>query len=252
MKNLNKQTVLVGAVLLLSIGAGFLRRMLYAAALDEKGLLVRNHPIAIALWVLVAAGSLLILWATRHCGGKSSYEDNFGPSTLAVLGHSFMACAVLMMSLQVTFPLPGPLGLIWKVLGFASAAGLVWAGLYRKLGKLPFFGIYAALCLFLLLYLVSCYQLWSSNPQLQDYVFELLALVSLVLYCYQLTAFAAGSGNRKALLIFGLLSVLLCGPANFGAQVPALYAGGLLFAATNLCHLDPPPRNEEEHAHESA
>ena len=66
MKNLNKQTALVGAVLLLSIGAGFLRRMLYAAALDEKGLLVRNHPIAIALWVLVAAGSLLILSATHH------------------------------------------------------------------------------------------------------------------------------------------------------------------------------------------
>ena len=40
MKNLNTQTALTGAVLSLGIGAGFLRRWLYAAALDEKGLLV--------------------------------------------------------------------------------------------------------------------------------------------------------------------------------------------------------------------
>ena len=141
MKNLNTQTALTGAVLSLGIGAGFLRRWLYAAALDEKGLLVRNHPIAIALWVLVAAGCLLILWATRGSGAFSC-EDSFAPSTLAVLGHSFMACIVLMMALQVAFPLPGAIGLVWKVLGFACAAGLVWAGLCRKLGRLPFFGIY--------------------------------------------------------------------------------------------------------------
>ena len=252
MKNLNTQTALTGAVLSLGIGAGFLRRWLYAAALDEKGLLVRSHPIAIVLWVLVAAGALLILWATRCCDGASFCEDSFAPSTLAVLGHSFMACTVLMMVLLVAFPLPGAIGLVWKVLGFATAAGLVWAGLCRKLGKLPFFGIYGGLCLFLLLYLVSCYQFWSGNPQLQDYVFELLALVAMVLYCYQLAALAAGMGNRKALAVFGLLTVLLCSPANFGARVPALYASGLLFAATNLCRLAPPPKNREENTHESA
>ena len=242
MKNLNKHTALVGAVLLLSVGAGFLRRILYAAALDEKGLLVRNHPIAIALWALVAVGSLLILWATRRCGGKSSYEDNFGPSTLAVLGHSFMACAVLMMTLQVTFPLPGPLGLIWKVLGFASAAGLVWAGLYRKLGKLPFFGIYAALCLFLLLYLVSCYQLWSSNPQLQDYVFALLGAMGLMFFGFYTAAMEADCGSYRMRLGAGLAAIYLCLGELARSSCPALYLGGILWVLTDLFSI----RNKQE------
>ena len=239
-------------VLVLSVLVLSLYRWLYAVALDEKGLLISRHPLAVCLWTAVFAGAVLILLAVRKSDGSNLYEDNFTPSALALLGHLHIGITVVLMALLYPIPLGGIFASLWKVLGVASGIAMIWGGICRKRGTMPFFGIHAGLCLFLLLYLVSCYQFWSGNPQLQGYVFELLALVAMVLYCYQLAALAAGMGNRKALAVFGLLTVLLSGPANFGARVPALYASGLLFAATNLCRLAPPPKNREENTHESA
>jgi len=251
-KNLKKQPLLTGAVLVLGIAAGLLRRGLYAAALDEKGLLTPNHPLAIALWAVAAAGSLLILWAAGKPEGSLVREASFRPSSLSFLGHCFLACTVLMMTLLDSFPLSGHVHTLWRVLGFLSGPALVWAGICRLKGKTPFFGIYGALCLFLLLYLVSCYQLWSSNPQLQDYVFELLALVALILFCYHRAAFAAGMGKQRQLLITGLLAVLLCGAANYRAHIPALYAGGLFWAAAELWYPGLPPVKDEVDTHDPA
>ena len=252
MKNLKKHSLLPAAVLGLSLAAYCLRRGLYAAAVDEKGLLAANHPLEAALWAVILAGAALIVLSVRKLPGGNGYEDNFGPSRYAPIGCGFMAATVLLMTLNTDFSLPGPAGTVWRVLGFLSAPGLVWAGRCRRKGEKPFFGIHACLCLFLLLYLVSRYQSWSGNPQLQDYVFELLAAVSLTLFSYHCAAFEAGVGRRRTQLCFGLLVILLWGAANFRAQVPALYFSGMLWALTDLCRLDLPSEKDKEDAHDPA
>ncbi len=251
MKKWNNYPLLPGAVLILSVAAYFLRRRLYAVAVDEKGLLIAHHPLGLLLWAVILAGAVLILLTVRKLDGSRVYEDNFAPSNTAALGHFLMGCTALMMTLLSDFPLPDPVGTIWKALGLMTAAAMLWAGFCRTKGKKPFFGVHAALCLFLLLYLVSRYQLWSSNPQLQDYVFELLALVCLTLFSYHYAAFELGTGSRRMLLATGLLAVLLCGAANFRSQIPALYFSGLVWAAADLCRLDPPPKKDEVDAHET-
>lgn len=252
MTNLKKKSLLLPAVLVLSIGAYGLRRALYAAALDEKNLLTAGHPLEIALWAVILAGTALIAFTVRKLDGAQSYEDNFSPSSTAALGHFLMGCTTLLMALLYQLPLGETISLIWKILGIGCGPAMIWAGFCRMKGRKPFFAIHAALCLFLLLYLVSRYQGWSSNPQLQDYVFELLALVCLTLFSYYCAAFEAGTGNRRLQLLFGLLSVLLCGGANFRAQVPALYFSGLVWTAADLCRLDPPPKKDEVESHDPA
>ena len=150
MKNLTKNDLLIPAFAALAVLAGFLRQGLYTTALDAKGLLVRNHPLSFALLAVVLAGCALAVLAA----GK----DISPRVTSGIAGHSFMAVAVLMMALYCTLPLPGAVGLVWKILGLFAAPALVWAGICRRNGSIPFFGIYAALCLFLLVYLVSRYQ----------------------------------------------------------------------------------------------
>ena len=243
---------LPAVVVALSVLAFGLRRGLYAAAVDEKGLLTAGHPLQILLWAVVLAGTALILLAVRKLDGGNAYEENFRASNFAALGHFLMGCTVLLMTLLQEVPLGTGVNRIWKLLGFACGPAMLWAGFCRMKGKRPFFGIHAGLCLYLLLYLVSRYQSWSGNPQLQDYVFELLAAVALVLFSYHCAAFEAGMGQRRTQLALGLLAVLLCGAANFRAQVPALYASGLVWALSDLCRLDPPPKKDEVDANDAA
>lgn len=250
MTNPNKKYLLPPAVLVLSIAAYVLRRALYATAVDAKNLLLPGHPLEILLWMVVLFGAALIVFTVRKLDGSQDYEDNFTPSTSAALGHFLMGCTVLMMALLYRLPLDGIVSLVWKALGILCGPAMIWGGFCRMKGRKPFFGIHAAECLFLLLYLVSQYQSWSGNPQMQDYVFELLALVCLTLFSYQCAAFEAGTGNRRMQLAMGLLALLLCGAANFRAQVPALYFSGLVWTAADLCRLDPPLKKDEVDVHD--
>lgn len=243
MKNENKNYILP-AVLFLGLVAQILRRLLYTVAVDGKGLLISGHPLKIALWAAVLAGAVLTVLSSRKQTASSDCAESFGPSAAAAVGCAVMGGSVLMLVLQAEYPLGGMIGLLWKILGFLTAPALVWGGICRKEGKMPFFGIYGALCVFLLLYVISRYQSWSGNPQLQDYVFELLALVMLILFSYQQTAFGAEMGNRRMRLAFGLLAALLCWPAMVGAEASWLYAGGLIWAAGELYPTKPDRKDE--------
>ncbi len=235
---MKKYNWLPWAVAALSLEGWGLRLGLYAEAVDVKGLLIRNHPVELALWAVMALGTAVILLLVRKLGGSGAYEDNFSPSPAAALGHIFLGGCILVTVLGQ--PFSGTPGLLWKILGFVSAPALVWGGVCRYLGKKPFFGIHAAPCLFLLMHVICRYPGWSGNPQLQDYVFELLSAISLVLLCYQLAVFEAAAGSRRKMLTTGLLAVLLAGPALSGTEFTALYLGGALFAAVSLCSLTPP------------
>lgn len=239
-------------VFLLSMLVLNLYRQLYATAVDGKGLLIARHPLSMGLWAAVFVGALLIVLTVWKLGGSSVYEDNFVPSTPALLGHLYMGLTVVLMALLYPFSMSGVLAHVWKVLGILSGMAMIWGGICRKQGKMPFYGIHAGLCAFLLLYLISRYQGWSGNPQLEDYVFELLALSGLVLFSYQCAAFESGMGSRRMHLAAGLFVLLLWGPASFRGQVPGLYFGGAFWAVTNLCRLIPPQKKDEVDAHDPA
>ncbi len=214
--------------------AGFCLRMgLYALALDIKNLLIPNHPLEMGLWAVMLLGAAVILVSVRKESSSGTFEENFVPSLAAGLGQIFLGVCILATVLSQ--PAFGLLGMLWRITGFLTAPALVWGGICRRQGKRPFFGIHGIACVFLLLHMVCQYQYWSGNPQIQDFVFELLAAVSLTLFCYHCASFEAGSGSRQRQLASGLLTVLLSGPALSGTAFPALYLGGAVFAATNLC-----------------
>ena len=221
-----------------------LRTALYALAVDRKGLLISGHPLTCALWAVAVAGAAFILWNVWNPGGSNVYEDNFPPSTPAAFSSGLMALGLLM-----TVRLQPPAGtdamvMVWKLLGYLSIPALIWAGVSRYQGKKPFFGTHAVMCLFLLIHMVSRYQLWSANPQLQDYVFEVLATISLTLFSYHCAAFEADMGSRRMQLATGLLAVLLCPAALAGSEPGWLYVYGTVWAFSNLCCLTPPQKEE--------
>lgn len=242
MKEETKSGLLLLAVWALGAAAAYLRRALYINAVDAKGLLVRSHPLALALWALVALGAGLILLGVRKLDGSNVYEKNFGREIPS--GHLLLAAVIGWMVVLNRFPGAERMVRLLRVLGAVTVPALVWGGICRCRGKKPFFLLHGVLTVFLLLLLISRYQDWSGNPQLQDYVFDLLALVALVLFGYQTTAFEAGRGNRRLQLAAGLLAVLLCAAALGRTDMTGLCAAGLVWAATNLCRMTPPEKDE--------
>lgn len=237
------------AVLVLGAVCLGLRQGLYAAALDERNLLLRGHPLTAVLWAVVFLSAALVLLRVRKLDGSARYEDNFAPSPAGAYGSFLLAGGIGLTVLTNTPGMAGTLGLLWQVLGLLAVPLLLWAGICRLRGKVPSFLIHGELCLFLLIHVMNQYQRWCGDPQLMDYVFALFGALTLSFFAYYTAAFGAGCGKRRMQLGAGLLAVLFCTAALSVDEYPFLYLGGIVFALTNLCSLQPQP-GEEAPAHD--
>ena len=140
-----------------------------------------------------------------------------------------------MTVLTDTVFLAGSLEIAWYYLGLAAPVCLLLAGIARLLGKKPFFLLHVVVCLFFMVHIVARYQLWSANPQLQDYVFSLLGAMALLLFSLYTAAGEAGCGNERMRLGTGLAAIYLCLAELAGTACPALYLGGTIWVLTELC-----------------
>lgn len=232
------------AVAVLGIAAMVLRLMLYGFAFDEKGLLIAGHPLMIALVVLTGAVLLFALVFGKKLDGSPKYEDNFTASTPAMVGH-FAAAAGIAATVLTREPLmPGYLGQGWKILGYLAPVCLVLAGVCRGRGKRPFFGLHLVPCLFFVFHLVNHYRSWSGEPQILEYGFAFFGAMALTLFSFYTCGFDAEAGNRPMQLFSGLAAgfLLLAELANTAYFL--LYLGGLLWAFSDLCSLNPKPKPE--------
>lgn len=239
MKKPGKATALPFAMLLFGTLAMLLRRRLYLTAVDAKGLLLRNTPLEGILLALTAAAGCILLLALKKDRGSNCYEDNYGPSVPSALGHVAAAAGIVTLVRGAAPELAGSLVMLWRILGMAAPACLVLAGILRIFGRKPFFLLHVLPCLFLLVHVVGSYRLWSSNPQMQDYLFALLACLSLILFAHFTAAFEAGLGNRKLVLGAGLAAVYLCLAELGWTDCPGLYFGGAFWALTGICKVVP-------------
>lgn len=225
----------------LSVIGLLLRRMLYAFAVDEKNLLPANHPLELLLWVVTAAAMGFVLVSVWKLDGSNRYVDNFAPSAPAAVGHVLGAVGIFLTVFLKEPMMAGALGRLWKGLGFLSVPCLVLAGYARLDGKRPFFLLHMTACLFLVFHIVNHYQVWSGNPQLQDYVFVLFGTMALMFFSFYMTAFDVGSGRRRMQLCMGLAAVYLCVVGLPDSGYPFLYLGGIAWVLTDLCTLHPKP-----------
>lgn len=232
--------------LLLGGAAGLARKFLYAQGVDERGLLVPNHPCTIAVGLLTLAALIYLLLSVRRLDGSDKFEDNFRAGKPAMLGHFAAAAGILLTVLTRDPMMYGYLGDAWMLFGWLSPVCLTLAGISRLKGKKPFFLLHLAPCLFLMLHIINHYQTWSGNPQLQNYVFTLFGTMALMLFAFYNAAFDADTGNRRMQLFTGLAAVYLLMAELPTAQYTWLYLGGILWALTDLCCLTPVPRSEPE------
>ena len=238
MKQFRKSQLLPLLTLLCGMG-GFALRLWLGSTTDGKGFVLRGH-VSLMLLAVLTAGLLAVLYVTsRKLKGDNEYHRNFPASVLGSLGTVLAALALGISSFTELSRLTDRIGMICTLAGLLSAAALLYLADCRWRGRHPNCLCHVVLCGHMMLRLVCLYRGWSTDPELMDYAFELMALVCIMIAAFERAAFDAGSGNRCRHGFFSLAGAYFCCVSLAGQQWPGLYAAMGLWLLTNLCSLEP-------------
>lgn len=230
-----RPTFLKRAVPVCGAAAFVLYRLFYATGVDGRGLLVRGHYAWVSLWVLTAAVALLILLGASQLQGTDARFRRSVPAgiccVLAAAGTALTGLAHL-GSGQMTY----------AVGAFLGAAGFAVSAVCRFMGRRPNFVMHTLVCIHYILQMLVYYQANSFDPQLQGYLFQLLACIALAVTAYQLAAADLGRGSRRWLWTAALSAVYLC-ILSLGSIGSGIFLTGGAWAFT--CLFVPRPKKAE-------
>lgn len=209
---------------------------------DEKGLLASGHIAQILLWILSIGILVALFFLTRPLVQAPKYSFNFPPSIIAGIGAAVAAVGVLLTSVDMLLRGGDILTSLAVVIGLLCAVSLALTGYSRWQGKRLNVLLHSIVCVYFLILLVYQYRLWSAEPQLQTYVFQLLATVFLMVGAYQRACFDGSLGNRKSYAFFRLAGAYFCFAAIPGSEIWFLYLAAMVWSVTDLCNLTPMTR----------
>lgn len=242
---LKSQFLPAAAVILGLVGLG-LHQLLYVAAVDARGLPVAGHPLTWLLALLSLGALVLITAGVFPLKGTGDYQINFPDGRKQALGDLVMAGCTLATVMFQPCAMPGGMAQGWRWLGLAAALALIWVGLSRYGGKVPNWGLYLPVCLFLGIHIVSHYRVWSGTSQIRSYVFPLLGGMTLLFFAYYHMSFSVGFPRRRMLLGTGLLTLYLGTVGLLDTAYRVLWLGSLFWVYSNLCACQVPPEEEKQ------
>ncbi len=208
----------------------------------DGSFLAENPTAEHALTLVAIAVPALLLVLTRRMRNGSKYQFNFPPSLVSALGICLGALSIGLYSLLSLSGSGDGFALLGNVLGLGSAGILVYSAWCRWKGIVPNLLLYLILDVYLMVRLIGQFRYWSSDPQLLDYCFQLLATVCLMMTCYHRAAFAIGRGRRRSYALYALNTLFFCCLSLVDWGNVLYYLGIALWMATDLCSLSAPHR----------
>ena len=209
-----------------TIGAA-LRFLLYRIGPDDRGLLPRFHPLHILCLALTVVLAIYLFAARKKApSGNTTAGMPFTP--LALPGLLAALGLLLRCGFQLLEALPqidGRTDTLRIALPFAFAGCFLALAILALLGKRPHYLVYAVLCAAFLLDMLVRYRVWSSNPQIPDYCFQVGASVFLTLSAYSRTALDTGMGSEGKYRFCGCMALCLCLMCVIGPDSRDFYPG---------------------------
>lgn len=239
---MKKQTAFKPSILpvftLIAGGLGFvLRSILLKTQVDAAGLLAANHPLNILLYVLTACTfAVLVLCVLPLKTDPRRYRRLFRRSIRPAFGCMFAAVGILFTALSMILKKQDAFSIITMLMAFVCAGCFGLLGLARQKGTRPHYLLHCAIVVFLMLQLIGRYRVWSPEPQLHLYFFQLLATIFLILTAYQAVCLDIHKGDRRLYVFFNQAALFCCCLSLTDAQ-RYFYLGMGIFCATNLCSL---------------
>lgn len=203
-----------------------LRWLLFRNHTDARGLLETGTPVETGVFLLT--GLCLALFALAARRGWA------GENKLAAPGQMLGGLGIFLTALTHSGQMAGAVGTLWKIMGLVAGICLIVQGVCVARKRPASYLLPLAVCVFFLLHLIDNYRGWSSQPQLQKYLFDLLASLSLTFFSYCDAARKVSLGKPKTRIFSGLCAVYFCLAAIPGTpEFTVLYALCALWALTD-------------------
>lgn len=207
-----------------------------SSGVDAQGLLPERSPFLIALLLLSAGVMLLLFLGTRSLKDRRSYKSLFPPSIPALVGCILGGIGMAIHSVTTLMDPVSGIATVAGALGCLSAVLLIFTGLFRYMALRPHYLFHGMITIALILHLIACYQQWNTLPQLQRFLFPLLASVFLMLTAYHRAALDGDCGSRRSFLFFSLSAGFFCALAVPGPDW-YFYLGMAVWSFTGICSL---------------
>lgn len=225
---------------LLTGGVGLLLRVwLMTSGIDQKGFFIAGHLAGILLFLLVIGAMVALFLLTRDLLEASKYEFNFPASEISGFGAFIAAAGIGIGSFVDIFVAVDALETAAALAGLVAAVLLVLIGFFRRKGTVPSVLIHIGICVYLMLRLVCYYRHWSSDPQILDYCFQLVATSCLMLTTYQRATFDAREGKRRPYAFFNLATIFFSCISLIGWSNILFFLSVIIWQITDLCCLIP-------------
>lgn len=228
-------------LMLASGGLGLALHLWLLSTADSDGFLAVWHISEILLWLLSASVIAVLFLLTHRLLEAPKYTFNFPSSAPCGFGSWLGALGIGGTSLIELLNGGDVLGIVTALLGLAAAAALIILGLLRIKGFRPAIMLHGGICVYLMIRIICLYRHWSSDPQLIDYCFQILALISMMIAVYYRATFDADFGKRRPYAFFNLLAVYFCCLALPGWENTAFFLGCGAWMFTDTCNLTPMP-----------
>ncbi len=232
---------------LLCGGVGLLLRLWLLSTVNDKGFITRWHISEILLVGLTVLFLAVLFIATRSLTQGNKYSFNFPASLPGAVGSLAAALGIAITAITELTVAVGALERFCWIFGLVSACGLVFIAHSRWKGLHPSMLFHSFLCFWLILVLVCQYRHWSADPQIENYCYQLLALVFAMISVYHRATFNANLGQRAPHAFFSLGCVYFCLLAFGGPGGRLLYFSIGIWQFTDLCRLTPMRRRGERH-----
>ena len=202
-----------------------------------RWLLFRNHTDALGLLetgTLVETGIFLLTGLCLVLFALAARRGWAGENKLAAPGQMLGGLGIFLTALTHSGQMAGSVGTLWKIMGLVAGICLIVQRVCVARKRPASFLLPLAVCVFFLLHLIDNYRGWSSQPQLQKYLFDLLGILSLTFFSYCDAARKVSLGKPKTRIFSGLCAVYFCLAAIPGSpEFTVLYALCALWALTD-------------------
>ncbi len=219
-----------------------------ALALSLLGLILRliQRNAAGVIWALAVLSALVCGFAalTAHAlRPRRGFAANNRPSLVLLLE---LPAALLLAVASVLRLLTLTVLSRWLT-GLSGLAGAACMGVFAVqtiLRQRPSPYLYMGWTLSLVFRLIPEFRLWSVDPRISDYCFQLFASIAVMCASFHLGGFALESGKRRITVFWCIAGIFFCGVSIADGTLIGIltYLAGLLFLCAVLWSVMAPSR----------
>lgn len=214
-------------------GLGLVLRMWLYAGVDEKGLLPAKHPAIILTFILTALVLAVVFLCARRLPPIAKYSLLFPVGIGRAVGCAVAGAGVLYAGINY-LNFGGGFGIVTFAAGLAGAVAMGFLAVLRLKGGRPSVVLHTLLTVAFMLFTVCNCRIWGTEPQIQVYIFPLLACVFLMLTGYHNAVLDVQKGSRQWLVFFNQAALFCCCLSLTGTN-RFFYLAMIVWLVLDLC-----------------